>query len=128
MSDGWSEVSLSAHASDLSSEDIRGMLPGSEASQQDPHLASVEFKPRPGARLDDVLAEVAHYLNEHGAELRSDLGSAEFQLRIAWSPHSPEEQLPASSSLLAALAALNPEVVIDASDEADETAEPTKDS
>ena len=127
MSDGWSEVSLSAQAGDLSSEDIEGLLPGSEASDQDPHLASVQFTPRPGARLDEVLADVAHYMKEHDAELRSALGSAEFQMRIRWSAHSPGEQLPASSSLLSALAELNPEVVIDASG-AEEPSESTKDS
>ena len=124
MGDGWSEVSLSAYASDLSSEDIEDLLPGSVASQGDPHLASVRFKPQPGSRLDDVLADIAQYLHAHGEELRSGLGRADFQVRIGWSRQTPAEPVPASSSLRAALAKLQAEGAVDVHVEMDQDGEP----
>jgi hypothetical protein len=124
--DGWSEVSLSAQSSDLSSEDISDALPGSQASQDDPHKASVQFKPQSGALLDDVLADVLRYMKVHGQELRNGLGDAEFQLRVSWSRRSPQDPVPISPSLLGRLAEVKPQVVIEATDDDCETAEPTK--
>jgi len=72
-----------------------------------------------------LLLELAEYLRAHRGELLSRLGQTVFQLRIGWSPRSPQESLAVSSALLAALAELRADVVIDAYDEANEMGEPT---
>jgi hypothetical protein len=65
-------------------------------------------------------------MKTHGQELRNGLGDAEFELRVVWSRRSPQEPVPVSPSLLGALAELEPEVVIEANDDAAETPEQTK--
>ena|SRR5580693_8265508 len=125
MGDGWAWVSLSAHSTDLSSDGLRDVLPGSVVSRRNPHLASVRFK-GPGSRasLDELLLELAEYLSSHRDTLLSRLGHADIQLRVGWSPRSPQESLAVSWTLLTALAEIRADVVIDTYDETDEIGEP----
>lgn len=121
MGDGWAWVSLSAYSDDLSSDEIRDLLPGSAASRTNPHLASVRFKGgESGTSLADLLAELDAYLSSHLGELRARLPDADFQLRIGWSPESPQESVIVSSVLLAALAELRADVLIDTFGEVEE--------
>lgn len=128
MGDGWAWLSLSVFSSNLSSEEARDLLPGSVASQRNPHLASVRFRGGDrGASLSALLSELADYLDSHRDELRNRSRSADFQLRVGWSPRSPQESVAIPAPLLAALADLGVDVMIDAYDDnADETAEPTE--
>lgn len=115
MGDGWAWVSLSAYSDDLSSSEIRDLLPGFVASRTNPHLASVRFSGGgSGTSLADMLAELDAYLTSHCGELRAArVPDADFQLRIGWSPQSPQESVVISSVLLAALAELRADVLID---------------
>jgi hypothetical protein len=125
MGGGWAWVSLSAQSNDLSPAEIRDALPGSVPSRRNPHLASVRFKgDGPRASLDELLLELADCLRSHHGELLSALGQMDFQLRIGWSPRSPQESLAVSSTLLTALAEIRADVMIDAYDETDENGEP----
>jgi len=119
MGDGWAWVSLSAYSDDLSSNEIRDLLPGSAVSRTNPHLASVRFTGSgSGTSLADLLAEVDTYLSSHRSELRARLPEVDFQLRIGWSPESPQESIVVSSMLLAALTEIRADVLIDTFDEA----------
>jgi hypothetical protein len=121
MEDGWAWVSLSAYSDNLSSHEIRDLLPGSGASRTNPHLASVRFNGGgSGTSLADLLAELDAYLSSHRGELRARLPEADFQLRIGWSPEPPQESVVVSSMLLAALAELHADVLIDTFGEVDE--------
>lgn len=121
MGDGWAWVSLSAYSDDLSSCEIRDLLPGSAVSRTNPHLASVRFSGGgSGASLADLLAEVDAYLRSHRSELRARLPEADFQLRIGWSPESPQESIVVSSKLLAALTEIRADVLIDTFGEVNE--------
>lgn len=124
MGDGWAWVSLSAYQGDLSSEDMRDLLPGSAASRSNPHLASVRFRgARPGAGLSELLSELTDYLSSHRDELHGRAETADFQLRIGWSPRSPQESIVVPSQLLVVLAELRVDVMIDAYGDSTETAE-----
>lgn len=117
MGDGWAWVSLSAYNEDLSSAQIRELLTGSEVSRGNPHLASVRFRgPGPEASLSELLQDVAEYLGSHRETLRDRLAKADFQLRIGWSPRSPQESIVFPSTLLSTLTELHVDVVLDTYD------------
>jgi hypothetical protein len=125
VGDGWAWLSLSAVSSHLSSEETRDLLPGSVASQRNPHLASVRFRGGDaGSSLSALLSELADYIDSHRDALRNGSRSADFQLRVGWSPRSPQESVAIPAPLLAALGDLGADVMIDVYDDADETAEP----
>jgi hypothetical protein len=117
MGDGWAWVSLSAYSEELSSDQIRDLLPGSEASRGSQHLASVQFRGTGRrASLAELVQEVAEYLGSHGETLRDQLGQADFQLRIGWSPLSPQECIALPSAFLSVLAELHVDVTLDTYD------------
>jgi hypothetical protein len=125
MGDGWAWVSLSVLSRDLSPEAVRGLLPGSVASRQNPRLAAVEFGGRGGqTSLQALLDELADYLESHRGNLPGSLRQADFQLRIGWSPRTPQECVAIPSAVVEVLAALHADVMIDAYDATDEIAEP----
>jgi hypothetical protein len=115
MNDGWTWVSLSAYSEDLTSDQIRQVFPGAATERHNPHMASVRFKgPGPRASLAELLQELAEYLGSQGEELQARLGQADFQLRIGWSPQSPQECIAIPSTLLSALARLRVDLMLDA--------------
>jgi hypothetical protein len=115
MGDGWAWLSLSVLSGNLSSAEVQGLLPGSTASRQNPHLAAVEFKDQgEGTSLQGLLEELAEYLGSHLGDLRASLAGAGFELRIGWSPRAPQECIAIPKAVLAALAELQADILIDA--------------
>jgi hypothetical protein len=124
MGDGWAWLSLSALNGDLPSEEIQAMLPGSTASRQNSHLAAVEFSGHgEPTSLQELLDELAEYLDSHLSDILGLLADADFQLRIGWSPLTPQECVAIPSSVVAGLARLHADVMIDTYEANDEIAE-----
>jgi hypothetical protein len=114
VGDGWAWLGLSAYSTDLSSIEIARMLPGSVRSPRNPHIASVSFKGQgEGALLNELLAELAEYLASYRGQLQDLLAKAKFQLRIGWSPLSPQESIAIPAALLASLGELRVDLMID---------------
>lgn len=59
---------------------------------------------------------LAQYLGSHRETLRDRPTEADFQLRIGWSPRSPQESIVLASTLLSALAELGVDLVLDTYD------------
>jgi hypothetical protein len=120
VGDGWAWISLSAYNEDLAAADIAALLPGAVESRRNSHLAAVRFKGHDDrARLGELLSELTSYLASHRHEIQDLLPGSDWQLRIGWSPLSPQESLVISAQLLAYLAELRVDLMLDGYDAGD---------
>jgi hypothetical protein len=63
--------------------------------------------------LADLLSELANYLAVHRDQIKVLLPKSDFQLRIGWSPLSPQESVAIPAELLAYLAELRVDLMLD---------------
>jgi hypothetical protein len=113
VGDGWAWVSLSAFSEALSGSSLAERMPGAVPSRTNRNLAAVNFSEQRGMRLHELLEELASYLVLHRDILLALAADAQLQLRIGWSPLSPQECLVIPSGLLSSLADLKADVMLD---------------
>jgi hypothetical protein len=114
MGDGWAWVSLSAYSKFTSAKEFQAMLPGGKSAARNDKIVSVDFsKARDEPSLPELLDELTSYLGVHREQLLALRHDVEFQVRIGWSPLSPQESLVVSAELINALAELNAAVMLD---------------
>jgi hypothetical protein len=114
MGDGWAWISLSAYSEAMMAEELALRMPDAKPGKRNRHLAAVEFGGgESDPPLEQLLRELGAYLDRHRGRLVALGADADFQLRIGWSPRSPQEALAISADLLAALGELKCPVMLD---------------
>jgi len=89
-------------------------MPEGKINGQNDMLASVEFPGvSAGGNLHSKLEELQGYLGRHRERLLAIRERADFQLRIGWSPMSPQESLVFPASLISGLAELGVDIMLD---------------
>jgi hypothetical protein len=114
MGDGWAWVSLSAYSEAMTAEELALRMPDAKPGKRNRHLAAVDFAgDDPGVPLEQLLQELGAYLARHRGRLVALSADADFQLRIGWSPRSPQEALAIPAELLTALGELKCPIMLD---------------
>jgi hypothetical protein len=117
MGDGWAWVSLSAHADGLTVAELATKLPGGQINARGGYnndVVSVNLsEAHRDAPLSDLLEELARYLTQNREQLLALHGKAQFQVRIGWSPRSPQECLVVPAALISSLAELGTDIMLD---------------
>lgn len=121
MGDGWTWLSLSAYSEKIQSAQMTAVIPRSRESRKNPNIVSVEFTgSRDEASLQELLDALGEYLDENLDRLLSLAGDADFQVRIGWTPLTPQECLAVPSGLLLALGRLAADLMVDTYAETDQ--------
>lgn len=116
MGDGWAWVSLSAHADGLPVSEMAARLPRGKLNPRgyNGDVVVVNFaEAHSDAPLSELLEELARYLIQNREQLLALRGVAGFQVRIGWSPRSPQECLVVPATLIASLAELGTDIMLD---------------
>ena len=114
MGDGWAWVSLGAYSKGIAAEELRTRLPAGRMGVHNNDIVSVDFSEgRDELLLGELLDKLADYLRLHRELLLALRSDVEFQVRIGWSPLSPQESLVVSAQLIKALAELDVVVMLD---------------